>query len=81
MRRRRHNVPSFGLAAQDSVPDIIVNGCYASAELLAIDDYVRYRVRSNNLNEKNEILLTTTLTISGSFFFHNCNGGGMVVCS
>ena len=64
MRRRRHNVPSFGLAAQDSVPDIIVNGCYASAELLAIDDYVRYRVRSNNLNEKNEILLTTTLTIS-----------------
>ena len=51
-RRQRHNVPSFGLAAQDSVPDIIVNGCYASAELLAIDDYVRYRVRSNNLNEK-----------------------------
>ena len=65
MRRpQRHNGPSFWLVAQDSVPNIIVNGCYASAKLLAIDDYVRYGVGSNNLNEKSEILLTTTLTIS-----------------
>ena len=51
-RLQRHNVTSFGLIDQDSVPDIIVNGCCASAKLLAIDDYVRYRVGSNNLNEK-----------------------------
>ena len=51
-RRQHHNVASFWLAAQDSVPDIIVNGCSVSAKLLAIDDYVRYRVESDNLNEK-----------------------------
>ncbi len=34
------------------MPDIIVNGCYASAKLPAIDNYVRRRVHSDNLNEK-----------------------------
>lgn len=32
------------------MPDIIVNGCYASAELPAIDNYIRYGVYSDNLN-------------------------------